>query len=146
MILKPREAYEAYGQMLHHYAAQNLLSYLEEHPDEVGLPKGFRNPRVRFTEGRVRLLVSSKVLLFSTRITIGMEPTVEDGRLKLSVKNIEAGGVKLPGELREIAESRVADLLASRLDEAGLRPESVTVGEGTLTVAARLVPVEEPAE
>jgi len=29
VILKPRQAYEAYGQMLHHYAAQNLLSYLE---------------------------------------------------------------------------------------------------------------------
>ena len=34
VILKPREAYEAYGQMLHYYAAQNLLSYLEEHPEQ----------------------------------------------------------------------------------------------------------------
>jgi len=29
-ILKPRQAYEAYGEMLHHYAAVNLLRYLEE--------------------------------------------------------------------------------------------------------------------
>lgn len=119
----------------------DINSYLKEHPDEIGLPKGFRNPQVRFTEGRVRLLVSARVLILSTRVTIGMEPTVEDGELRLSVKNIEAGGVKLPGELRSIAESQVADLLAARLAEAGLRPESVAVGEGTLTVAARLVPV-----
>lgn len=126
----------------------DINSYLKENPGEVGLPKGFKNPKVRFTEDRVRLLVSTRVLLISTRVTIGMAPTVEDGRLTLAVKNIEAGGVKLPGELRAIAESQVADLLASRLDEAGLQPESVTVGEGTLTVAARLVPVEEeePAE
>ena len=51
--------------------------------------------------------------------------------------------MKLPGELRSVAEQRVADLLAARLGEAGLEPESVTVGEGTLTVAARLVPVSE---
>ena len=121
----------------------DINSYLKEHPEEVGLPEGFRNPQVRFTEGRVRLLVSARVLIISTRVTIGMEPTVEDGELKLAVKNIEAGGVKLPGELRSVAEQRVAGLLAARLDEAGLEPESVTVGEGTLTVAARLVPGEE---
>jgi hypothetical protein len=34
VILKPKEAHEAYGQMLHHYVARNLLSYLEEHPEE----------------------------------------------------------------------------------------------------------------
>jgi len=121
----------------------DINSYLKEHPEEVGLPEGFRNPQVRFTEGRVRLLVSARVLILSTRVTIGMEPTVEDGELKLAVKNIEAGGVKLPGELRSVAEQQVADLLAARLGEAGLEPESVTVGEGTLTVAARLVPVSE---
>ncbi|MFW5868190.1 MAG: hypothetical protein ACOCX2_10265, partial [Armatimonadota bacterium] len=81
---------------------------------------------------------------FSTRITIDMAPTVEAGELKLSVKQIEAGGIDLPGELRQLAESRVADLLADRLGEAGLRPESVTVGDGKLTVAARLVPVDAP--
>lgn len=122
----------------------DINGYLRENPDAVGLPKGFRNPRVRFTEGRVRLLVSTRVFLFSTRISIDMEPAVEDGRLKLVVKRIEAGGVELPGELRQMAESQVADLLADRLGEAGLRPESVVVGEGTLIVSARLVPVEEP--
>jgi len=122
----------------------DINTYLEENPDAVGLPKEFKKPRVRFQDGRVRLLVSTKVLLFSTRITIGMEPTVESGELKLAVKQIEAGGIDLPGEVRQLAEERVADLLADRLGEAGLKPESVTVGDGKLTVAARLVPVEEP--
>lgn len=123
---------------------EDINTYLEENPDAVGLPKEFKNPRVRFQDGRVRLLVSTKVLLFSTRITIDMEPTVEAGELKLSVKQIEAGGIDLPGEVRHVAEERVADLLADRLGEAGLKPESVAVGDGKLTVAARLVPVEEP--
>ncbi|MGI5818502.1 MAG: LmeA family phospholipid-binding protein [Armatimonadota bacterium] len=123
----------------------DINSYLRENPDEIGLPKGFRNPRVRFTEGRVRLLVSTRVVVFSTRIEIAMEPRVEGGELRLEVKKIEAGGVSLPGELRKIAESQVASLLTDRLGEAGLQPESVEVGEGKLTVSARLVPVEAPA-
>jgi hypothetical protein len=122
----------------------DINRYVRENPDAIGLPKEFKNPRVRFREGRVRLLVSTKVLLFSTRISIGMQPEVEDGNLRLAVKKIEAGGVDLPGELRQIAESRVAELLADRLTEAGLRPESVEVADGKLVVAARLVPVEGP--
>lgn len=124
----------------------DINAYVRENPDAIGLPKEFKNPRVRFADGRVRLVVSTKVLLFSTRISIGMEPEVEGGRLRLAVKKIEAGGVDLPGELRQIAESKVADLLAGRLEEAGLQPESVEVAEGKLVVAARLVPVEGPLQ
>lgn len=124
----------------------DINSYLRENPDSIGLPKEFKNPRVKFADGRVRLLISTKVLLFSTRIAIGMEPTVENGELRLAVKQIEAGGVDLPGEVRQIAEARVADLLADRLGEAGLRPESVEVADGRLVVAARLVPVDEPLQ
>jgi len=124
----------------------DINAYVRENPDAIGLPKEFKNPRVRFADGRVRLLVSTKVLLFSTRISIGMEPAVEGGALRLAVKKIEAGGVDLPGELRQIAESKVADLLAGRLEEAGLRPESVEVADGKLVVAARLVPVEAPLQ
>ncbi len=123
---------------------EDINTYLEENPEAVGLPKDFTKPRVRFTEGRVRLLVSTKVFLFSTRIAIDMEPSVETGELKLRVKKIKAGDVELPGELRQIAEKKVADLLADRLGEAGLRPASVAVGDGTLTVSARLVPVDAP--
>jgi len=32
LILRPREAYEAYGQMLHYYAAKNLIAYVEQNP------------------------------------------------------------------------------------------------------------------
>jgi hypothetical protein len=125
---------------------EDINTYLQENPGAVGLPKDFSKPRVRFNEGRVRLLVSTKVFLFSTRIAIGMAPSIQDGQLKLEVKQIEAGGIDLPGELRQIAEERVADLLADRLGEAGLRPESATVEEGRLTVSARLVPVDAPLE
>ncbi|MBD3292429.1 MAG: DUF2993 domain-containing protein, partial [Armatimonadia bacterium] len=118
---------------------EDINAYVKANPDAIGLPKDFTDPRVKFRDGRVRLLVSTKVLLFSTRITIGMKPAVEHGRLLLEVKQIEAGGVDLPGELRQIAESRVADLLADRLDESGLVPASVEVTDGKLVVAARLV-------
>jgi hypothetical protein len=125
---------------------EDINSYLEEHPEAVGLPKGYGEPRVEFAEKRVRLSAETKVFLFSVRIWLGMEPYVEGGELKLSVKKVEAGDVELPGELREIAEDRVADMLSDRLGTAGLVPESVEVTEGALTVAARLVPVDAPLQ
>jgi hypothetical protein len=124
----------------------DINTYVRENPNSIGLPKEFKDPRVKFADGRVRLLISTKVFLFSTRITISMVPRVEDATLKLTVKKIEAGSVDLPGELRQIAEQRVADLLAERLGTAGLRPESVEVADGRLTVAARLVPVDAPPD
>jgi hypothetical protein len=33
VILKAREAYYAYGEMLHYYAVRNLIMYLDDHPD-----------------------------------------------------------------------------------------------------------------
>ncbi|MBN2049492.1 MAG: DUF4954 family protein [Spirochaetales bacterium] len=33
IIQKPREAYRAYGDMLHYYAVKNLLAWLSEHPE-----------------------------------------------------------------------------------------------------------------
>ena len=124
----------------------DINSYLDEHPEAVGLPRGFAAPRVRFHNGRVHMGARTKVLLIPVRITISMEPRVEDGELRLSVVKVDAGGVSLPGELRGIAEDQVSKLLSDRLAASGLAPESVEVGEGTLTVSARLVPVPETAE
>ncbi|MEA3401336.1 MAG: DUF2993 domain-containing protein [Armatimonadota bacterium] len=122
---------------------QDINSYLEENPEAVGLPKGYAAPRVRFRNGRVHMGARAKVLLWPVRVTVSMEPSVEDGKLKLSVVKVDGGGVSLPGEFRQIAESQVADLLSDRLGKAGLEPESVEVGDGALTVAARLVPIPE---
>jgi len=129
----------------------DINSYLDEHPEAVGLPKGFGAPRVHFRDGEVQMGMRTKVLLVPVRVTVAMTPRIEDGELRLSVTRVDAGGVSLPGELRGIAERQVSRLLSERLLSAGLEPESVEVGEGTLTVAAQLVPVpeasaDEPAE
>ena len=122
----------------------DINSYLREHPEAVGLPRGYAAPRVQFRENNVRLGMRTRVLVFAVVIWISMEPYIEGGELKLSVTRVEAGRVELPGELRKIAETRVAELLSDRLGAAGLMPESVQVGDGVLIVAARLVPIEEP--
>ncbi|MGD9494805.1 MAG: DUF2993 domain-containing protein [Armatimonadota bacterium] len=121
----------------------DINSYLEKHPEAVGLPSGFSAPRVQFRNGRVHMSVRGKLLVIPVRVTLSMEPRVQNGELALSVVKVDAGGVSLPGELRGIAEQQLSRLLSDRLAAAGLEPESVEVGEGTLTVAARLVPVPE---
>ncbi len=119
----------------------DINSYLEAHPEAVGLPDGFSAPRVHFSDGRVKMSVRARLLIIPVRVTVAMEPRVEDKELRLSVVEVDAGGVKLPGELRGIAEEQVSRLLSERLLAAGLEPQSVEVGEGTLTVAARLIPL-----
>jgi len=121
----------------------DINSYLQTHPEAVGLPRGFSAPRVHFGEGRVNMTVRARLLIIPVRVTVAMEPRVEDGELRLSVVKVDAGGVKLPGELRGIAEDQISRLLSQRLLAAGLEPQSVEVGEGRLTVAAQLVPVPE---
>lgn len=122
----------------------DINGYLREHPEAVGLPRGYAAPRVQFRDGFVRLGARTRVLFFAVVIWISMEPRVEDDRLILSVRRVEAGDIDLPGELRKIAEERVAALLSDHLEQAGLVPESVEVTDGALVVAARLIPVEQP--
>lgn len=119
----------------------DINSYLEAHPEAVGLPQGFSAPRVHFSDGRVKMSVRARLLIIPVRVIVAMEPRVEDKELRLSVVEVDAGGVKLPGELRGIAEKQVSRLLSERLLAAGLEPQAVEVGEGTLTVAARLIPL-----
>jgi len=121
----------------------DINSYLDEHPEAVGLPRGFAAPRVHFRDGEVQMGMRTKVLLIPVRVTVSMAPRIEAGELRLSVTKVDAGGISLPGELRGIAERQVSKLLSERLLSAGLEPEAVEVGEGTLTVAAELVPVPE---
>ncbi len=123
-----------------------INSYLDEHPEAVGLPRGFAAPRVHFRDGQVHMAMRTRVLLIPVRVTVSMAPRIESGELKLSVTKVDAGGVSLPGELRGIAERQASRLISERLLSAGLEPESVEVGEGTLIVAAELVPVPVPED
>ena len=119
----------------------DINAYIADHPESLGLPKGFAVPIVRFENGLVQVSVRTKVLLWPVRVNVAMQPHVADGELTLSVVEVKAGRVSLPGEFRQQIEKQVAGLLSQRLTDAGLEPEGVTVGEGTLTVSARLVPV-----
>ncbi len=117
----------------------DLNSYLEEHPDAVGLPKGFAAPRVEFREDLVVASVRTKVLV-PVRVWMVMRPEVKDGRISLSVVKVKAGGVSLPGEFRQQIQREVERLLAERIEQSGFKPQSVEVGEGTFTVKGRVLP------
>lgn len=50
LIIKPWEAYRAYGEMLIYYAANNMVDYLEAHPDETFASMSQRLESVRQRE------------------------------------------------------------------------------------------------
>ena len=118
----------------------DINAYIAAHPEALGLPKGFRAPRVSFGQGLIGLNVSTRVLLLPVTVHVALQPRVDDGRLQLSVVKVRAGRVSLPGEFRQQVERLVGELLNQRLREAGLEPMGVQVGEGELTISARLSP------
>lgn len=120
----------------------DLKSYLEKHPEAIGLPGGFEAPQVGFRDGLVVASARTRVVV-AVRVWISMRPAVEDGRVQLSVTEVDAGGISLPGEFRKQVQREVERLINQRVQEAGFQPDSVEVKEGTLTIRGRLTVPEE---
>lgn len=116
----------------------DINSYLEAHPRELGLPKGFAAPQVRFRSGQMMLSVRTKVLLWPVRVDVWLHPEVTAGELTLEVTKVKAGRVSLPGEFRQQIQTQMARVLAAQLEAGGVRPLAVEVGEGRLTITAEL--------
>ena len=116
----------------------DINAYLEDHPGELGLPKGFAAPQVKFRSGQMMLSIRTKVLLWPVRVDVWLRPEVEAGELVLEIVKVEAGRVSLPGEFRQQIQNQMAKMLSSQLETAGVRPLAVEVGEGRLTITAEL--------
>ena len=119
----------------------DINSYLQEHPDALGLPKGYAAPRVSFEDGQMKLSVRTKVLLWPVRVEVWMRPMVVDEELAVEIVKVQAGRVSLPGEFRQQVQAEMERLLAAQLTGAGVTPLAVEVGEGRLTVTVQLRPI-----
>ena len=120
----------------------DINAYLKEHPSELGLPKGFSAPRVRFRSGQMMLSVRTKVLLWPVRVDVWLRPEVTAGELTLEIVKVKAGRVSLPGEFRQQIQTQMARVLSSQLEAAGVRPQAIEVGEGRLTITAEVQPTD----
>jgi len=118
----------------------DINSYLVEHPEALGLPKGFAAPRVEFADQQMLVSLRTKVLLWPVRVKVYMRPQVIDGRVSLEITEVQAGRVSLPGEFRQQIRTQMERVLTDQLSAAGVQPQAVTVGEGKLTVTAQLQP------
>lgn len=120
----------------------DINAYLKEHPDAVGLPKGYAAPRVSFEDGQMKLSVRTKVLLWPVRVEVSMRPTIMGDQLDVEILEVKAGRVSLPGEFRQQIQREMARLLAEQLAGAGVTPLAVEVGEGKLTITVQLQPIQ----
>jgi len=121
---------------------EDLNSYLEQHPNAVGLPKGFAAPRVEFREGLVVASIRTRVLV-PVRVVVAMRPETKGGRITLSVVKVKAGKVSLPGEFRQQIQGEMERLIAERIEKSGFEPQSVEVGERRLTITGELTTVAD---
>lgn len=119
----------------------DLNAYLDEHPEALGLPRGYAAPRVSFRQDEINLSVRTKVLLWPVRVEVCMRPAVADGRITVEVTQVRAGRVSLPGEFRQQVQREMEGLLARQLEGAGVTPAAVEVGEGTMSVTVQVHPV-----
>lgn len=120
----------------------DINAYLQEHPESLGLPKGYAAPQVSFEQGQLKLSIRTKVLLWPVRVEVWMRPLVVDKQVKAEVVKVQAGRVSLPGEFRQQVQREMEGLLARQLEGAGATPVAVEVGEGRMAVTVQLRPVE----
>ena len=89
----------------------DINSYLQAHPRELGLPKGFAAPKVKFRSEQMMLSVRTKVLLWPVRVDVWLRPEVTAGELQVTVVKVKAGRVSLPGEFRQKIQTQMTRVL-----------------------------------
>jgi hypothetical protein len=74
----------------------NINTFLRDHAGDIGLSGGYSNPRVAFEGGDIEVSAAKRLGFFSTRLKVGMEPDIENGRLVLRERKTGVGGISLP--------------------------------------------------
>lgn len=119
-------------------AEANLNAYLRAHPQELGIPADFADPRVSFRHGLVELSARKQVLFIASRVSVGLAPQVVRGRLRLVVRRVRASGIPLPTYFHRGVADALTGPINQALDRNGLELLDVEVVPGTVRVHAQV--------
>lgn len=98
-----------------------------------------RDAAVRFEVG-VIVMSGNVPLLLPVDVTLSLRPVVADGQFELAIEDAALGRLEAPEVVLGFASNLVSSALseAIRLLPDGFQLESITVGEGLLTISGRI--------
>lgn len=102
---------------------------------QAGAPSAIQNPQVRFTGGTI-LLTGTLAEPINGQLTVSFTPYVENNTLQFEVVEASIGSFQVPPAALQTAEQTLNSSLGTAMSQlpAGTGLQSVTVGEGTMTV------------
>ena len=102
---------------------------------QAGAPSAIQNPQVRFTGGTI-ILTGTLAEPINGQLTVSFTPYVENNTLQFEVVEASIGSFQVPPAALQTAEQTLNSSLGTAMSQlpAGTGLQSVTVGEGTMTV------------
>lgn len=102
---------------------------------QAGTPSLIQNPQVQFTGGFI-VLTGTIAEPVSGPLTVSFSPYVSNGMLQFEVVEASIGNFRVPPAALQTAEQTLNSTLGAAMGQlpAGTGLQSVTVGEGSLTV------------
>lgn len=117
---------------------------LRDYPDDFAIPEGFTEPRIAFSEGLVEVSALTQLFFVTTRVRVGMQPEIVNGKLRLVVRKIKAGPVPLPSSFHRGVADSIAEVINRVLANNDVELRDVVAGEGVVRVSAWLNPPRPP--
>lgn len=102
---------------------------------QTGTQSVIENPQVRFSGGYI-ILTGSLAAPISGQLTVSFVPYVQNNTLQFEVAEASIGNFQVPPAALQTAEQTLNNSLGTAMSQlpAGTGLQSVTVGEGTMTV------------
>lgn len=102
---------------------------------QSGAQTALQNPQVRFSGGYI-ILTGTLAAPISGQLTVSFAPYVVDNTLQFEVAEASIGNFQVPPAALQTAEQTLNNSLGTAMGQlpAGTGLQSVTVGEGTMTV------------
>lgn len=102
---------------------------------QAGAQSAIENPQVRFSGGAI-ILTGNLAAPISGELTVSFAPYVENNTLQFEVTQASIGSFQVPPAALQTAEQTLNNSLGTAMSQlpAGTGLQSVTVGEGTMTV------------
>lgn len=120
--------------------------YLLTNPEELAIPAGFTDPMVRFRENRVEVSARRDIGFVHIRVSVEMEPEVQDGALALRVTKIRAGSIWVPRSLHMGVSEMIRSTINSALETHEMRLKRVEISGGVMRATTYWLDEEKPAE
>ncbi len=118
----------------------NVNAYLQDDPKEFDIPDGFEDPQVVFGNGYVEVSARTQLLFTPVRVRVLMAPEIVGGRLRLAVRKVHAGKIRIPSSFHRGVGDMITGVINQALDQNNVMLRKTEVTNGLVRATAVVNP------